>query len=213
MTYDSLIDRLTADLKPVRRRRVALDILIVAAICAVELGLFFAMGAARTDMAGMMSASSFWWRLASLGTIALISGTVAVLSFNPAYSPRREIRWLVVVVAICLAFGLSINAGPDGFETIIHRLNWVDGVQCVYKMVLLSIPPAIGLGILMHRGAPTDVRGTAWLAGLAAAAWGAFVFVFACPFDDPLYVAVWYGTGCGIVTLVSRFVLPRLARW
>ena len=51
------------------------------------------------------------------------------------------------------------------------------------------------------------------LVGLAAAAWGAFVFVFACPSDDPLYIAVWYSVGCGIVVLSSRLILPRLARW
>jgi hypothetical protein len=67
--------------------------------------------------------------------------------------------------------------------------------------------------LLMRRGAPTDTRGTSLLVGLAAAAWGAFVFVFACPFNDPLYIAVWYSVGCGTVTLLSRFVLPRLAHW
>jgi hypothetical protein len=39
------------------------------------------------------------------------------------------------------------------------------------------------------------------------------VFVFACPFNDPLYIAVWYTVGCGIVTLFSRAILPRIARW
>jgi Negative regulator of sigma F len=40
---------------------------------------------------------------------------------------------------------------------------------------------------LIRRGASTDRAGTALAAGLASAAWGAFVFVFACPSDDPLY--------------------------
>jgi hypothetical protein len=39
------------------------------------------------------------------------------------------------------------------------------------------------------------------------------VFVFACPHDDPLYVAVWYTVGCGLVTLVARLLLPLLTRW
>ena len=48
---------------------------------------------------------------------------------------------------------------------------------------------------------------------LAAAAWGAFVFVVACPHDDPLYIAVWYVLGCSLVTVAARIVLPALARW
>jgi len=79
--------------------------------------------------------------------------------------------------------------------------------------VLLSIPPLLALAVLGQRGAPTDLRRTPLLIGLAAAAWGAFVFVFACPFNDPLYILTWYGLACGIVTLVARLVLPRLAHW
>ena len=213
MSYDSLINRLTEDLKPVRRRRLGLDIVVVAAICAVELALFFALGFARPDMPLMMKHPSFWWRLGSLGLISLISGTLAILSFNPVYTPRRGIRWLALIVVICLVFGLFISAGPAGIATIIQRLDWTNGLQCTYKMVLLSLPAVIGLGVLMRRGAPTDTRGTALLVGLAAAAWGAFVFVFACPFDDPLYIAVWYSVGCGMVTILSRIILPRLTRW
>jgi hypothetical protein len=37
--------------------------------------------------------------------------------------------------------------------------------------------------------------------------------VFACPFDDPLYIAVWYALGCGLVAGFTRLVLPRLTRW
>jgi hypothetical protein len=80
-------------------------------------------------------------------------------------------------------------------------------------MWLISIPPATALGVLMRRGAPTDRAGTALAAGLSSAAWGAFVFVFACPSDDPLYIAVWYTIGCSIVTILGRTILMRLSRW
>jgi hypothetical protein len=213
MTHDALINRLVEDLKPVRRRRLGVDLLIVVAICATELALFFALGAARPDMAMMMRQPTVLWRLASLGLIALISGGLAILSFYPTYAPKRGIRRLALIVGICLAFGLSLNAGSREIATLWQRLDWANGLQCVTKMVVLSLPAVIGLGVLMRRGAPTDTRGTAFLVGLAAAAWGAFVFVFACPSDDPLYIAVWYSVGCGIVVLSSRLILPRLARW
>ena len=77
----------------------------------------------------------------------------------------------------------------------------------------LSIPPAVALGVLVRGSAPTDRAGTALAAGLSSAAWGALVFVFACPSDDPLYIVVWYTVGCSIVTIVGRAVLLRLPRW
>jgi hypothetical protein len=213
MSYESLINRLSEDLKPVRRRRAGIDLAIVAAICAIELVLFFLMGAARPDMPMMMQQPTFWWRLQSFGLIALISFTLAVLSFSPTYVPRRGLRWLAAVVVLCLVIGLCLSAGSEDVMSIVRRLDWSHGVQCAGKIILLSIPPAAGLGALMRRGAPTDRGGTALLAGLAAAAWGAFVFVFACPFDDALYIAVWYTVGCGIVILLSRAILPWIARW
>jgi len=213
MPTDQLIDRLANELKPVRRRTGWSDALALLVLCAIELGLFLVMGMARSDMPMAMHLPSFWWKLASLGLIGLVSGTVAIVSLDPVRSPRRGLRWIAALITACLASGWLLDASRDGFSTLIDRLDWRDGLQCVYEMVVLSAPAVIGLGLLMRRGAPTDHAGTALAAGLAGAAWGAFVFVFACPFDDPLYVAVWYSLGCSVVTLFARFTLPRLTRW
>jgi len=213
MTHESLVERLIEDLTPVRRRRSHVDVLVLASICAVELALFFAAGVARPHLRMLTAQSSFWWRLGILGAIALLSGAAAIRSLDPANSPGRGARSLALIAAVCVLFVLAVDAPPVRIALIVHRLAWTSGMQCAGKIALLSIPPLIGLGVLARRGAPTDARATALLAGLAAASWGALVFVFACPFDDPLYIAVWYGVGCGLVTLVSRLLLPRLTRW
>jgi hypothetical protein len=213
MQTDPLIDRLTNELKPVRRRTARSDAVAVVVLCAVELGLFLALGMMRPDMSMAMHVPSFWWKVASLGLIALVSGTIAVISLDPVRSPRPGLRRIVTLIAVCLAIGWILDASRGGLPALQSRLDWPNGLQCLYKMVVLSVPAVIGLGLLMRRGAPTDHAGTALAAGLAAAAWGAFVFVFACPFDDPLYVTVWYSLGCGAVTLFARLMLPRLTRW
>jgi hypothetical protein len=213
MSFDSLIDQLAGNLKPVRPRRFWQDVTIIASICIAEIIVFFALGAALPDMPMRMRQPTFWWRLVSLGLIAAISGIPALLSFSPTYSPRRALRWICVVIGVCLLAGLWSKIGPDELESLVRRIDWRDGIQCASKMIALSLPPVIGLGVLMRRGAPTDATRSSLLVGIAAAAWGAFVFVFACPFNDPLYIAVWYSVGCGIVTLLSRVLLPRLTRW
>jgi len=202
MRTEPLIDRLANELKPVRRRTGWSDALALVVLCAVELGLFLAMGMMRPDMP-----------TASLGLIGLVSGSVAIMSLDPVRSPRRGLRWIMALIAVCLASGWLLEPSRDGFSTLTSRLDWVSGLECLYTIVALSVPAVIGLGLLIRRGAPTDHAGTALAAGLAAAAWGAFVFVFACRFDDPLYVAVWYSLGCGAVTLFARCTLPRLTRW
>ena len=213
MKLESLIDELTEDLTPVKPRRFWADLLVLALIAAVELALLFALGIAHLDLERLATQPTMGWRLVSLGVIALMSGFLAVRSFDPAYSAKDALRWLAVIVALCLAYGLIMDGPPAGTASLLQRLDWRSGIQCASKIVLLSLPPLAALALLCRRGAPTDLRRTPLLSGLAAAAWGAFVFVFACPFNDPLYIVVWYGIACGLVTLAARLMMPRIARW
>lgn len=213
MADDPLIDRLARGLRPVRRRSGGRDAALLGLLGAVELALFLRLGATRPDMPMAMQQPSFWWKLGSLGLIALVGAAVAVVSFDPVRSPRRGLRWLVATVALCLLAGWVVDASRDGWPVLAARVNWREGVQCASKIVALSVPPVLGLGLLMRHGAPTDPGGAALASGIAAAAWGAFVFVFACPYDDPLYIAVWYAVGCGGITALARLALPHLARW
>ena len=213
MPNDQLIDRLVGELRPVRRRTVWGDAAILCGLGVVEIALFVAVGLIRPDMPLAMDQPSLWWKFASLASIAVVGGSVALLSFDPARSPRRGLRWLLALVVLCLGIGWAIDAAGNDAGTLVARLDWFGGVQCVAKMVFLSLPAVIGLGLLMRRGAPTDTGGTALAVGISSAAWGAFVFVFACPHDDPLYIALWYAVGCGLVTGFARLVLPILTRW
>ena len=213
MSHDTLVERLAQALPPVRPRRVGIEAAILAGLFAVELGLFLGIGATRRDMPHAMDHMSFWWKLTSLGLIAAIGAPTAILSFDPTRSPRRGLRLVLVAVALSLASGWAIDAlGQEG-PALIARLDWRDGLTCVWKMVALSLPPLVGLGLLMRRGATTEPEASALAVGLAASALGAFVFVFACPKDDPFYIAIWYAVGCGLVTLIARVALPRLTRW
>jgi hypothetical protein len=213
MRAEPLIERLSSELKPVRRRKAWSDALTLVVLCAIELGLFIAMASMRADMPMAIHRASFWWKAASLGLIGLLSGSIAIMSLDPMRSPRRGLRWIVALIAACLGSGWLFDASRDGLSTLASRLDWVMGLDCLSKIVALSVPAVIGLGLLMRRGAPTDRAGTAWAAGLTAAVWGAFVFVYACPVDDPLYIAVWYSLGCGAVTLFARWALPAISRW
>ena len=211
MAVDQTIERLVAALRPVRRRRASCDWLVLAAVFVVELALVVGFAETR-PMPGGMDEPAVMWRFGTLGLIALGGAAVALSSFDPVRPAARRVRWLVLLAAACLLGGLGLDQ-PEGGGSLAARLDWTHGLQCVAKMVALSLPPLVALGLLMRRGAAVDPGATALAAGLAASAWGAFVFVFACPYDDPLYIAVWYGMGCGLVTGAARAMLPGLTRW
>ena len=213
MPSDHLVARLVSDLKPVRRRSPLSDGIILGAVAVAELALAPWWQGMRPDMLLAMDQPSLWWKLLSLGLIAVVAAAVAVASFDPVKSPRKGLRWVIALVGLCLAAGWGVDAAHAGFVSLVGRIDWRNGLSCVTEMATLSVPAVVALGILMRRGAPTDTGATALTVGIAAAAWGAFVFVFACPFDDPLYVALWYTVGCGLVTLFTRLVLPPLTRW
>jgi hypothetical protein len=213
MSTENLIARLSENLQPVRTRSVAREATILLVLSAVEVDMFLTMGFMRPDMPTAMAAPSFWWKLVSMGLIAVLGGGIALISIDPVRSPRSGLRWILVLIAVIFASGWLVDASHDGLAHLLARLDWRHGIQCAWKMIALSVPPVIALGILIRRGAPSDRQGTALAGALAAAGWGAFVFVFACPSDDPLYIAVWYTVGCGIVTIIGQFVLSRLSRW
>jgi hypothetical protein len=213
MTTESLIERLSQDLQPVRPRSWKRDAGILVVLGLIELAIFFAMGFMRPNMPMAMTEPSFWWKLVSMGLIAGLGTGIALVSLDPVRSPRPGLCWILALVALIFASGWLIDAGQSGTASLLARINWREGIQCAAKIVVLSVPAVLALGLVIRRGAPSDRSGTAWAASLAAGGWGAFVFVFTCPYDDPLYIAVWYTVGCGFVTLIGRILLSWIARW
>ena len=213
MRTEEFVEALSHDLKPIRPRSALCDAVILCVVGALELAAFFGAGLMRPDMHHAVNMPSFWWKIASMGVITVSGVTIAVLSADPTRSPRAGLRWLAICIAVIFATGWLVDSMHDGFGELLKRLDWTMGIQCTWKMVALSVPLVVALSILIRRGAPTDRFGTSLAAALGSAAWGAFVFVFACPSDDALYIAVWYTVGCGIVTLIGRSILARLFHW
>ncbi|UAJ10272.1 NrsF family protein [Glacieibacterium megasporae] len=211
--HDPLIDRLTADLQPVRRRLARRDAAILLVLIVVEVAVYVWIRGMRADMPLAMGRMAFWWKAASLCILAAIGAATALAAFDPTRSPRRGLRGFAVAAAVAIAIGWGIDAASHGSAELIARLDWREGLRCVFAVVVLSLPALLALGILMRRGAPTDPGGTASAVGLTAAAWGGAVFVVACPHDDPLYVALWFSVAIAIVAWAARLILPRLTRW
>ena len=213
MRNDVSIDALVADLRSVRPRSPWRDAAVLAGVAGAELALWLLLGFARPDFAEAMRQPPLSWKLASLLPVALLGVAAAIGSLTPERSPRPGLRWTAIAIGTALLVAAVLGVGVSSWEEAVTRLHWRHGLERGAKMMALSVPPAIAFALIARRGAPTEVGGTALAGALGAAGWGAFVFAFACPSDDPLYIAVWYLVGCGLTALVGRIVIARVTRW
>jgi hypothetical protein len=209
MSHDALIDQLATGLPPVRRWSMARETALLLAMAGGELALFLGAGVMRPDMGHMIATPYMLWKLGSLALLATVASIMAIRSLSPLGSARRGLTLMSGLAAAVLAIAMLIDPGAVGGLPIEHRLSPLHGMGCAVAIILLSLPMVGAMAWLMRRGAPVDAGRSAMIAGLAAGCWGAFLFSFCCPSDDPLYVALWYMIGCAIVAAMARWLLPR----
>ena len=114
MRTDALVDRLSQNLRPVRPRSIKREALLLFVLGAIEVAAFVSMGFMRPDMPMAMETPSFWWKLVSMGLIAVLGAGVALMSADPVRSPRRGLRWILACIAVIFATGWLIDAAGDG---------------------------------------------------------------------------------------------------
>jgi hypothetical protein len=210
---DDLIETLAADLRPVRPRHVLLEAGALGLLLATELALWLLGGNIRPGLAEVaMTTPSFWWKIGSAAIVMILGAATVLAALGPDASPRRGLTALAAGAVAYLVLGAMLVA-PMGLAEAAARLNPRGGLQCMSYVVMLSAPPLLALGLLMRRGAPTQPVKTALAGGLAAAGWGAFVFAFSCPHDDPLFIGVWYPASALVAAVAALVILPRISRW
>jgi hypothetical protein len=212
MSNESLIADLSSDLTPVQRRSMLREGGLVLALGTAELMLFLGLGVMRPDMSHMAGSPFLMWRVGSLGLLAVIACVLAIRSFSPTAHPRPGLMLASAVAVAAIVGGAFVTPDGASARALLDRINPTSGILCATWIFALSLPIVALLGALMRRAAPTQPRLSALASGIAAGACGAFVFAFCCPFNDPLYVVVWYSIGCAAVTAVARWCLPRRFR-
>jgi hypothetical protein len=212
MSNESLIADLSSDLTPVPRRSMLREGGLVLALGAAELMLFLGLGVMRPDMSHMAGSPFLMWRVGSLGLLAVIACVLAIRSFSPTAHPRPGLMLASAIAVAAIVGGAFVTPDGASARALLDRINPTSGILCATWIFALSLPIVALLGALMRRAAPTQPRLSALASGIAAGACGAFVFAFCCPFNDPLYVVVWYSIGCAAVTAVARWCLPRRFR-
>ncbi len=201
--YDRLIDRLAADLTPVRR-------LPAPAVRAIAwLALVFVVGAALATFADL---AAVWRRLtatpdmsfAVLGSIATaVSAALAAFELS---LPDRSRGWaLLPLPAAALWIGAS---GLGCLRAYVLPGTHVAGMgetrDCLVFIVGLSVPLSAVLILMLRRACPLSPALTAAMAGLASAAAAATLLNFFHPFDAAATDLVVHALAVGLVVAGAR---------
>lgn len=207
-----LIDRLVDEHRPTPphrlSRRIAASTLLGLAITLV---LIIAWGI-RPDIAAASATSRFWVKL-GFGAGFAIAGLAGLLAlFRPERPVPRRLWFAAVPVAVIVAAVFNEAATVSDAELTALWLGKT-ALVCPFSIVALSVVPAVALIRAGRRSAPTRLRLTGGVIGLASGGLAATLYALHCPENGMTFVATWYLTGVMLATLLGAIGGPRLLRW
>ncbi|MCE7796011.1 DUF1109 domain-containing protein [Sphingobium sufflavum] len=213
MNFDTLIDSLASDLKPVPRHAVGRRLLLgMAGGGAVTLLLISIILGVRSDLGLAMRGFAFWMKWAY--TISLGIGAVALVARLARPEPIRLIGFWPVTIPFALLAALAVTElahvpSSDWFAMWLGA-SWK---KCPWLVLMLSAPIFAGLLWSFRRLAPTRLRVAGAAAGLSAGAWAATLYCLHCPEVSALFVLTWYTLGILLAAGAGAWIGPRLLRW
>lgn len=213
MDTDSLIDSLAAGLRPavpgtphrLVMLALAVAVPVVLLIVIMPIGL-------RPDLAVAVTGSMFWMKIAYTATIGAVAVAAAAVLFRPETSPPRWL-WLLAVPVAVFAMGSireAMSMPPSDFTAMWFGPSWT---VCSGLILALSLPVAAALTLVARRLAPTRLRATGAMIGLASGGLSATLYSLHCPEAGASFVLTWYTLGMIAPAVVGALLGPRLLRW
>jgi hypothetical protein len=209
-SHDPLIERLAADLKPVRRVSpgwLAVGWLFVVIVFAAYLA---SMSDLHAMMRRLMAAPDMW--LAALGSA--LTGVLAVLAAFMTSVPGRSTRWaLLPLPPLALWIWESGMGCARGWHLSgVHDASLGDSDDCFMFITGISLPLSLLLMVLLRWTFPLRPNLTLALGGLAAAGAAATLLNFFHPYDASVSDLVIHAVAVALVVAVNRLFGERLFR-
>jgi len=213
MKTEDLIEQLAASAAPPTRHAalvrfalwIATGSLVALVLVALVLGL-------RPDLDAAMAGGLFWMKLSYTGSLAFVSlAGLGALSRPEARPPR----WLWAMLLPVAALGLVSIAEAAAMDRNAWMTLWLGNSwrQCPVLICALAAPIFGALIYALRSFAPTRLRITGALAGMAAGSLAAMIYCFHCPEAGAAFVLTWYTLGIAAVTFAGALLGPRLLRW
>lgn len=212
-TTDDLVERLARDLRPMPAHALAHRFVIgVVAGLLVSLVSMLVLLGPRPDMTIASEQTAFWIK----GTYNLLIAIAAYLAmFRLARPEGTQGRFFVAIAAIVagmvVAAIVQLAVSPvDAYRPLILGHS---ALHCAFLILGFALPVFAGNLWILRKAAPTDLKLSGLVSGLAAGAGGAWVYSWFCTENGMPFVLIWYSLGIILCGLLGRWLGPRLLRW
>jgi hypothetical protein len=211
MTQRFDIAQLVEDLEPVSPLAAGRGLVAIAVAFVVAISVLTLWFGLRADL---MAGSPHPMFLIRGGLLLLLGGGCgwAVLRMaNPGVGGQGQ-AWKMAMAAAALLPLAGLVLALAG-QTDVAMANMRSGLDCLIYSSMSALGTALPMLWWLRRGAPTSPTRAGWLTGVAAGGLGAFVYGLHCPFNDAVYVGLYYSVSVGVSAVIGRLAVPPLIRW
>jgi hypothetical protein len=213
METDALIEALSRDTAPVPRHIVPIRLgLSLAAGMTATLVLIAATLGFRPDLDLAMAGTMFWMKLAYTASLSLIGIAALLTLIRPEARPPRWLWLLTLPVALLgLVSAHELSEMPrDDWLAMWFGHSWR---ICSALIAVFALPIAGVLVVVVRQFAPTRLRATGAVIGLASGSAAATLYSLHCPEAGASFVLTWYSLGIVTSTAIGAALGPKLLRW
>jgi hypothetical protein len=150
-----------------------------------------------------------WGYTISIFVVAIM-GTIHLA--RPDADRPRWLWWLAVpaIVLAVIAMMEVADASPGDWSGMWMGRSWR---ICSLLVFGFSLPVFAGLMVAFRKFAPTQLRLTGAVAGLAAGGCASTLYALHCPEVSALFVFIWYSLGISLAAGFGALVGPKFLRW
>lgn len=209
---DGLVDQLVAQHRRTPPRGLARRVANAALLGAVVVLILVLVWGLRPDIAAASATLRFWMKL-GFGAGFAIAGLAGLLALFRPERPAPRRLWLAAlpVMVIGAAACREAAALPKAELMVLWLGN--SALVCPFAIATLAIAPAATLILAGRHAAPTRLRLTGGVIGLASGGIAAMLYALHCPETGMVFVATWYLIGILLPALIGAITGPRLLRW
>lgn len=208
-SYD--IAALVDDLEPVTALNRRRPLVTAAATTVAMIAIVALLRGVRADVLAGNPDEMF---LIRSGILLLLGGGTAhaVLGMASPSVGKAYMNWqMALAVALLFPIVALIVALTGDMGTAMSKMYTVG--QCLMFSAIGAVATAVPMILHLRRGAPTSLSRAGWLVGVASGGLGAFAYNIHCPFNNVVYIGIWYTLAVGICAVAGRLLVPRLIRW